>query len=73
MAMTFQVELWQVILLFIAVIAFVITCIIKHESRLTKVETSSDYIIKSLDELKKTAKETANFLRQHIESGNSGR
>lgn len=64
--MTFQVELWQVILLFITVISFVISKMFTHENRLTKVETSSDYIIHSLDEIKQTIKENCDLLKKHI-------
>lgn len=63
----FKVELWQVILVFLAVIGFVVVQIIGHESRITKVETSSAYIIKSLDDLKVTAKENNSLIRQHME------
>jgi hypothetical protein len=64
---TFRVELWQVILLFVAVIAFLVSSIIGHESRITKVETSTAYIITALDDLKTTAKENNNLIRQHME------
>lgn len=64
--MTFQVELWQVILLFITIIAFVVSKMFIHENRITKVETSSDYIIHSLDEIKQTIKENCDLLKKHI-------
>lgn len=63
----FRVELWQIVLIFIAVIAFVIMQIIGHESRITKVETSTQYIISALDDLKTTTKENNNLIRQHME------
>lgn len=65
--MTFQVELWQVILLFIAVIGFIFSWIIRHETRITKVETICDTMRKALDEIKKDGKETLLLLRKHIE------
>lgn len=63
----FEVQLWQVILLFIAVVGFLVSAIIGHESRITKVETSNAYIVKTLDELKETAKDTNELMRKHIE------
>ena len=65
--MTFQVELWQVILLFIAVIGFIFTWIIRHETRITKVETICGATREALDEIKKDGKETLVLLRKHIE------
>ena len=64
--MKFEVELWQIILLFIAVVGYIITNIIKHESRLTKIETSSEYIVRTLDEIKTTIKENCDLLKRHI-------
>ena len=64
--MTFQVELWQVILLFITVIGFICNKLFGHESRITKAETSNAYIIHSLDELRKIAENTNNIIRAHV-------
>ena len=64
--MTFQVELWQIILLFIGVVTFVINKQFSHENRITKIETNSAYIINSLDEIKTTIKEHCRLLENHI-------
>lgn len=58
-----RVQWWQVILIFIAVVGFVFSWLLGHETRLTKVESSTDYIVKSLDELKVTANDTNNAVR----------
>jgi len=64
--MKFDVELWQVILLFIMVIGFICNKLFGHESRITKTETSNAYIIHSLDELRKIAENTNNIIRSHV-------
>ncbi len=64
--MKFEVELWQVILLFIMVIGYIINKIFGHESRITKAETSNAYIIHSLDEIRKLAECTNNIIRTHV-------
>ena len=64
--MTFQVELWQVILLFIAVVGYLLNTQFIHENRITKIETSSAYIINSLDEIKETIKENCTLIKNHI-------
>lgn len=58
-----KVQWWQVILIFIAVTGFVFSWLLGHETRLTKVESSTEYIVKSLDELKVTATDTNNAVR----------
>lgn len=58
-----KVQWWQVILIFIAVVGFIFSWLLGHETRLTKVESSTDYIVKSLDELKVTAADTNNAVR----------
>lgn len=64
--MTFQVELWHVILLFIAVVGYLLNTQFIHENRITKIETSSAYIINSLDEIKETIKENCTLIKNHI-------
>ena len=64
--MKFEVELWQVILLFIMVIGYICNKLFGHESRITKTETSNSYIIHSLDELKKLSESTNNIIRAHV-------
>jgi len=58
-----NVQWWQVLLIFIAVIGFTFSWLLGHETRLTKVESSTEYMIKSLDELKVTAKDTNQAVR----------
>lgn len=64
--MIFQVELWHVILLFIAVVGYLLNTQFTHENRITKIETSSAYIINSLDEIKDTIKENCALIKNHI-------
>lgn len=64
--MIFQVELWHVILLFIAVVGYLLNTQFTHENRITKIETSSAYIINSLDEIKETIKENCALIKNHI-------
>lgn len=64
--MTFQVELWHVILLFIAVVGYLLNTQFIHENRITKIETSSAYIINSLDEIKEAIKENCTLIKNHI-------
>ena len=64
--MKFEVELWQVILLFVMVIGYICNKLFRHESRITKTETSNSYIIHSLDELKKLSENTNNIIRAHV-------
>lgn len=58
-----NVQWWQVILIFVAVVGFVFSWLLGHETRLTKVESSTEYIVKSLDELKATANDTNQSVR----------
>lgn len=55
-----KVQWWQVILIFIAVTGFVFSWLLGHETRLTKVESSTEYIVKSVDEIKCTLKDMNN-------------
>lgn len=64
--MIFQVELWHIILLFIAVVGYLLNTQFTHENRITKIETSSAYIINSLDEIKQTIKENCALIKNHI-------
>jgi len=64
--MKFDVELWQVILLFIMVIGFICNKLFGYESRITKTEISNAYIIHSLDEIRKIAEQTNNIIRSHV-------
>lgn len=53
-----KVQWWQVILVFITMSGFIFSWLITHENRITKTETSTEYIIKNIDEMKILLKET---------------
>ena len=55
---TLKVEWWQVILLFIAAMGVNYGWLLSHENRITKSESSTEYLVKTVDELKILAKET---------------
>jgi hypothetical protein len=58
-----NVQWWQVILIVIAIVGVGFSWLLGHETRITKVESSTEYIVKSLDELKVTAADTNNAVR----------
>lgn len=64
--MKFEIELWQVILLFVMIIGYICNKLFGYESRITKIETSNAYIIHSLDEIRKIAEQTNNIIRSHV-------
>lgn len=53
-----KVQWWQLILVFITMSGFIFSWLISHENRITRTETSSEYLIKSVDEMKGLLKET---------------
>jgi len=68
-----KVQWWQVILLFIAALSFIFVTLISHESRITKTETSQEYIAKSIEEIKVTTNAINQKLGQHMENNGSGK
>lgn len=61
---TLRVQWWQVILVFIAAVGFTFTWLLSHETRLTKVESSTEYIVSSINDFKTTLKETNSEIKK---------
>lgn len=66
---TLRVQWWQVIMLFIAAVGFTFTWLLMHETRLTRVEESTKYIVSSIDDFRITLKETNQEIRKLSDSG----
>jgi hypothetical protein len=64
---TLRINWWSLIIVFIMICGFFFMAILNHEGRLTKAEANTTYIVKSLDELKVTAKDNNDLIRRHIE------
>jgi hypothetical protein len=64
---TLRINWWGVIMVFITICGFFFMAILNHEGRITKTEANTTYIIKSLDELKTTAKDNNDLIRKHME------
>lgn len=62
-----KVQWWQVMLIFIAVIGALSSILLSHAERITRVETMSTNIEKSLGELKMISQDTNALLHNHIE------
>lgn len=60
------VKWWWVLGTFILIFGFFFTAILNHENRITKQETSTAYIVKSIDELKVVAKENNDLIRRSL-------
>lgn len=52
------VSWWQVILLFVAALGVNYGWLLTHENRITQVESSTQYLVKTMDEVKILVKET---------------
>lgn len=61
-----NVKWWQVIGLFVAAMSFVFLTLIAHESRITKTETSQDYIVKAIERIDKNTESINEKLTQHM-------
>ena len=66
---TLRVEWWQIILLFIAALSVNYGWLLTHENRITQVEGSAQYLVKTMDEVKVLVKETNHTINEIKRNG----
>jgi hypothetical protein len=66
------VHWWGIIVLIAVIFAFFFNTLLSHGERISKIETSTEYIVKSLDNLMKTAQDSNQMIHKHM-GENQGR